>query len=134
MKEKLFKPIYWIMLILLSIDFIDTNIRIIGGHLSGKGIEFPGFDINIQLSTVDFLVFIIVQLILAYCIYQLFSLKKIGGYIFMLTNIFFLIYGFVFGPFSSIPTGEILPLTLGFFAIYFILVIAIPYYYSEKFE
>ena len=30
------------MLILLSIDFIDTNIRIIGGHLSGSGIEFPG--------------------------------------------------------------------------------------------
>ena len=30
MKEKLFKPIYWIMLILLSIDFIDTNIRVQG--------------------------------------------------------------------------------------------------------
>jgi len=30
--------------------------------------------------------------------------------------------------------GEILPLTLGFFAVYFVLVIGIPYYYSDKYE
>ena len=94
MKEKLFKPVYWIMLILLSIDFIDTNIRIIGGHLSGSGIEFPGFEFNIQLSSVDFIIFIIAQLILAYCIYQLFKLKRAGGYIFMITNVVFLFFGF----------------------------------------
>ena len=93
-----------------------------------------GFDINIQLSTVDFLVFIIAQLILAYCIYQLFKLKRSGGYIFMITNVVFLFYGFVFGPFKSIPMGEILPPTLGFFAVYFVLVIGIPYYYSDKYE
>jgi len=122
------------MLILLSIDFIDTNIRIIGGHLSGSGIEFPGFEFNIQLSSVDFIIFIIAQLILAFCIYQLFKLKRKGGYIFMITNVIFLIYGFAFGPFSTLPIGEILPLTLGFFAVYFVLVIGIPYYYSEKYE
>ena len=119
MKEKLFKPIYWIMLILLSIDFIDTNIRIIGGHLSGSGIEFPGFEFNIQLSSVDFIIFIIAQLILAYCIYQLFKLKRSGGYIFMITNVVFLIYGFALGPFTSVPMGEILPLTLVFFCSLF---------------
>ena len=134
MKEKLFKPVYWIMIILLSIDFIDTNIRIIGGHLSGSGIEFPGFEFNIQLSSIDFIIFIIAQVILAYCIYQLFKLKRAGGYIFMITNVVFLIYGFAFGPFTSVPMGEILPLTLGFFAVYFVLVIGIPYYYSDKYE
>ena len=112
MKEKLFKPVYWIMLILLSIDFIDTNIRTISGHLSGKGINFPGFVVNIQLSSIDFAIFIITQLVLAYCIYKLFDLKKIGGYIFMLTNIIFLIYGFIFGPFSAIPASQFLPLII----------------------
>ena len=78
MKEKLFKPIYWIMLILLSIDFIDTNIRTISGHLSGEGINFPGFAFNIQLSSIDFVIFIITQLVLAYCIYKLFGISIIG--------------------------------------------------------
>lgn len=134
MKKKLFKPIYWIMLILLSIDFIDTNIRIISGHLSGQGINFPGFLVNIQLSSIDFTIFIIAQLVLAYCIYQLFNLKKIGGYIFMLTNIIFLIYGFVFGPFSTIPANQFLPLIILYFSIYIVFVIGIPYYYSDKFK
>ena len=134
MKEKLFKPIYWIMLILLSIDFIDTNIRTISGHLSGEGINFPGFAVNIQLSSIDFVIFIITQLVLAYCIYKLFDLKKIGGYIFMLTNIIFLIYGFIFGPFSTIPASQFLPLIILYFSIYIIFVIGIPYYYSDKFK
>ena len=134
MKEKLFKPIYWIMLILLSIDLIDTNIRTISGHLSGEGINFPGFAVNIQLSSIDFAIFIITQLVLAYCIYKLFDLKKIGGYIFMLTNIIFLIYGFIFGPFSTIPASQFLPLIILYFSIYIVFVIGIPYYYSNKFK
>ena len=52
----------------------------------------------------------------------------------MITNVIFLIYGFAFGPFTSVPMGEILPLTLVFFAVYFVLVIGIPYYYSDKYE
>ena len=134
MKEKLFKPVYWIMLILLSIDFIDTNIRTISCHLSGEGINFPGFVVNIQLSSIDFAIFIITQLVLAYCIYKLFDLKKIGGYIFMLTNIIFLIYGFIFGPFSAIPASQFLPLIILYFSIYIVFVIGIPYYYSDKFK
>ena len=102
--------------------------------MSGSGIEFPGFEFNIQLSSVDFIIFIIAQLILAYCICQLFKLKRSGGYIFMITNVAFLIYGFALCPFTSVPMGEILPLTLVFFAVYFVLVIGIPYYYSDKYE
>ena len=32
MKERLFKPLHWIMLILISIDFIDTTYRITYGY------------------------------------------------------------------------------------------------------
>ena len=134
MKDTLFNPVYWIMLILLSIDFIATHIRTISCHLSGDGITFPGVVVNIQLSSIDFSIFIITQLVLAYCIYKLFDLKKIGGYIFMLTNIIFLIYGFIFGPFSTIPASQFLPLIILYFSIYIVFVIGIPYYYSDKFK
>ena len=44
------------------------------------------------------------------------------------------IYGFVIGPFSTVPAGEVLPLIAGFMIFYIILVIGIPYLYSDKYE
>ena len=52
----------------------------------------------------------------------------------MLTNIIFLIYGFIFGPFSTIPASQFLPLIILYFSIYIVFVIGIPYYYSDKFK
>ena len=52
----------------------------------------------------------------------------------MLTNIIFLIYGFIFGPFSAIPASQFLPLIILYFSIYIVFVIGIPYYYSDKFK
>ena len=51
MKETLFKPLHWIMLILISLDFIDTSYRITYGYFSGQGVQPPVGDFNVQLST-----------------------------------------------------------------------------------
>ena len=49
-------------------------------------------------------------------------------------NILFVIYGFVIGPFSTVPAGEVIPLIASFMVVYIILVIGIPYLYSDKYE
>ena len=94
----------------------------------------PVGDFNVQLSTLDFIVGIVFQLAIAYTIYMLYSMKRSGGYYLVGLNILFVIYGFVIGPFSTVPTGEVLPLIAGFMVFYIILVIGIPYLYSDKYE
>ena len=54
MKEILFKPLHWIMLILISLDFIDTTYRITYGYFSGQGVQPPIGEFNVQISTLDF--------------------------------------------------------------------------------
>ena len=100
MKERLFKPLHWIMLILISLDFIDTSYRITYGYFSGQGVQPPVGDFNVQLSTLDFIVSIVFQLAIAYTIYMLYSMKRSGGYYLVGLNILFVIYGFVIGPFA----------------------------------
>ena len=106
MKESLFKPLYWIMLILISIDFIDTCYRISYGYFSGQGIQPPVGGFNVQISMIDFIVALIIQLGTAYAIYMLYNMQKKGGYYFIGLNIIFLLYGFILGPFASVPALE----------------------------
>ena len=134
MKERLFKPLHWIMLILISIDFLDTCYRISYGYFSGQGIQPPVGGFNVQISMIDFIVAVIIQLGTAYAIYMLYNMQKKGGYYFIGLNIIFILYGFIIGPFASVPAGETIPLIIGYFAIYIILVIGIPYFYSDKYE
>ena len=44
------------MLILISLDFIDTSYRITYGYFSGQGVQPPVGDFNVQVSTLDFIV------------------------------------------------------------------------------
>ena len=106
MKERLFKPLHWIMLILISLDFIDTSYRITYGYFSGQGVQPPVGDFNVQLSTLDFIVSIVFQLAIAYTIYMLYSMKRSGGYYLVGLNILFVIYGFVIGH-GVVINGEI---------------------------
>ena len=54
LKLRLFKFIYWIMLILLAGDSIDTIYRFIFIGYLGEGTSFPGFDEVIKPNTIDF--------------------------------------------------------------------------------
>lgn len=129
-----FKFVYWIMIILLVGDTIDTIYRfIITGYL-GEGTTFPGLDSKIKPTTFDLIVFIIVQIVIIYGIYLLYKLKKTGGYIFVVTNIIFLIYASILGPIAEIGITNILIPIILYFCFYIILAIGIPWFYSDKFE
>ena len=132
-KEKSFKFAYWVMLILLIGDTIDTTYRTVSGYL-GEGSSIPGMDILFQPSSTDMIFFVIAQIGIIYGIYLLYNLKKNGGYWFLGSNIFFLIYASLFGPIAEIDFFTILPMFILYFGIYIILVIGIPTYYSHKFE
>ncbi len=134
LKLRLFKFIYWIMLILLSGDSIDTIYRFIFIGYLGEGTSFPGFDEVIKPNTIDLIMFLIVQIGIIYGIYLLYKLKKIGGYWFLGSNILFLIYASIFGPISVIGINNILLPIILYFCLYVVLAILIPWFYSEKFE
>ena len=130
----LFKIIYWIMLILLSADTIDTIYRFfIIGYL-GEGTTFPGVDNIIKPKTADLIIFAIIQIGIIYGIYLLYNLKKAGGYLFLSSNIIFLIYASIFGPIAEIGISNIIIPIILFFCLYIILAIGIPWYYSDKFK
>ena len=134
LKLRLFKFIYWIMLILLSGDSIDTIYRFIFIGYLGEGTSFPGFDEVIKPNTIDLIIFLIVQIGIIYGIYLLYKLKKIGGYWFLGSNILFLLYASIFGPISVIGINNILLPIILYFCLYVVLAILIPWFYSEKFE
>ena len=134
LKLRLFKFIYWIMLILLAGDSIDTIYRFIFIGYLGEGTSFPGFDEVIKPNTIDLIIFLIVQIGIIYGIYLLYKLKKIGGYWFLGSNILFLLYASIFGPISVIGINNILLPIILYFCLYVVLAILIPWFYSEKFE
>ena len=74
-KSRSFKFVYWIMLIFLVGDTLDTFYRTISGYL-GDGMSFPGFDLVLQPTTLDIIVFLILQCGAIYGIYLLYKLKK----------------------------------------------------------
>ena len=132
-KTRSFKFIYWIMLILLAGDTLDTIYRSVSGYFGG-GISVPGVDAVLQPTGVDMIIFLIVQCGVVYGIYLLYKLKKIGGYWFLGSNIVFLIYVSIFGPIAEIGISAILPMLILYLFIYVILAICVPLYYSDKFE
>lgn len=133
LKSRSFKFVYWIMLLVLAGDTIDTNFRFISGFF-GDGSSFPGVDVLIKPTIIDFIIFLIVQVGIIYGIYLLYKLKKVGGYWFIGSNIFFLIYASIFGPIAQIGISNIIAPIILFFCIYFLLAILIPWFYADKFE
>ena len=133
-KTSSFKIVYWIMLILLVGDTLDTIYRfIIIGYL-GEGTNFPGVNAAIKPTTTDLVIFVIVQIGIIYGIYLLYKLKKLGGYLFLGSNIIFLIYASIFGPIAEIGISNILLPIILFFCLYIVLAIVVPWFYSEKFK
>ena len=122
------------MLILLSVDTIDTIYRFILIGYFGEGIAFPGFESVIKPNTADLVIFIIVQIGIFYGIYLLYQLKKTGGYWFLGSNFIFLIYASILGPIAEIGILNILMPIILYFCLYIILSICIPWFYSDKFE
>ena len=132
-KERSFKLIYWIMLIFLAGDTIDSIYRTVTGFL-GEGTTFPGSDIVVNPTGSDMVVFLIIMIGVIYGIYLLYNLKKIGGYWVVGSNIVFIIYASIFGPIAEVGFSTVLPIMALYFSIYVVLVIVVPWYYSDKFE
>jgi len=132
-KERSFKFAFWIMLIFLVGDTIDTIYRTVSGYL-GDGSSIPGVDFLFKPTIIDMIMFVIVEVGVIYGIYLLYKLKKVGGYWFLGSNILFLIYASLFGPLVEIGFSTILPMFILYFGIYVILVIGIPNFYSNQFD
>jgi hypothetical protein len=132
-KSRSFKFVYWIMLIFLVGDTLDTIYRTVTGYF-GEGTTFPGSDVLVQPTTTDMIVFLIIMIGVIYGIYLLYNLKKIGGYWIVGSNIVFIIYASIFGPIAEIGFSTVLPIIALYFSIYIILTICVPWFYSEKFE
>ena len=133
-KARSFKFVYWIMLILLVGDTLDTIYStVVEGYL-GEGSAFPGSDVLFQTTTTDIIVFLVILIGLIYGIYLLYNLKKVGGYWVVGSNILFVIYASIFGPIAEVGFSSVLPIIAIYFTIYIILTIGVPWYYSEKFE
>ena len=133
-KARSFKFVYWIMLIFLVGDTLDTIYStVVEGYL-GDGSAFPGSDVLFQATTTDMVVFLIILTGVIYGIYLLYNLKKVGGYWVVGSNILFVIYASIFGPIAEVGFSSVLPIIAIYFTIYIILTIGVPWYYSEKFE
>ena len=133
-KIRSFKFVYWVMIIFLLYDTVDTIYRFIFIGYLGEGATFPGVKSAIKPDTTDLIIFIIVQVGVIYGIYLLYKLKKIGGYWFLGSNFIFLIYASVFGPIAEIGLFNILTPIILYFCLYIILSIIVPWFYSEKFN
>ena len=132
-KLRAFKFVYWIMLIFLVGDTLDTIYRTITGYF-GEGTTFPGSEVLVQPTTTDMVVFLIIMIGVIYGIYLLYNLKKVGGYWVVGSNILFIIYASIFGPIAEVGFSSVLPIIAPYFVIYIILAIGVPWFYSEKFE
>ena len=133
-KARSFKFVYWIMIIFLVGDTLDTIYStVVEGYL-GEGSAFPGSDVLFQANTTDIVVFLIILIGVIYGIYLLYNLKKVGGYWVVGSNILFVIYASIFGPIAEVGFSSVLPIIGIYFTIYIILTIGVPWYYSEKFE
>ena len=133
-KARSFKFVYWIMIIFLVGDTLDTIYStVVEGYL-GEGSAFPGSDVLFQTTTTDMIVFLVILIGLIYGIYLLYNLKKVGGYWVIGSNIMFVIYASIFGPIAEVGFSTVFPIITLYFVIYIILVICFPWYYSDKFE
>ena len=133
-KTRSFKFVYWIMLIFLVGDTLDTIYRSVVKGYFGEGTTFPGSDVLIQPTTTDMLVFLIIMIGVIYGLNLLYNLKKAGGYWVVGSNFGFIIYASIFGPIAEVGFSSVLPMIAIYFAIYIILAICVPWFYSDKFE
>ena len=133
-KTRSFKFFYWIMLILLVGDTLDTIYRTVVKGYFGEGQTFPGSDVLIQATATDMAVFLIIIIGVIYGIYLLYNLKKSGGYWVVGSNIMFIIYASIFGPIAEVGFSSVLPIIAIYLSIYIIVAIGVPWYYSEKFD
>ena len=133
-KTRSFKFVYWIMLIFLVGDTLDTIYRSVVKGYFGEGTTFPGSDVLIKPTTTDMLVFLIIMIGVIYGIYLLYNLKKSGGYWVIGSNIMFVIYASIFGPIAEVGFSSVLPIIALYFVIYIIVAIGVPWFYSDKFE
>ena len=133
-KERMFRYVYWVVLLLLVGDTLDTFYRFVFIGYLGEGSTFPGVDSVIKPTSLDLVVFLLSQFFIIYGIYLLYFLKKIGGYWFLGSQLFFLIYASLFGPIAEIGLSNILLPVVLFFCLYVVLVIIVPWIYSEKFN
>ena len=133
-KERSFRFVYWVVILLLAADTLDTIYRFVFVGYLGDGSTFPGVDSVIKPTSLDLVFFFLAQVFIIYGIYLLYNLKKIGGYWFLGSQLLFLIYASLFGPIAEIGLSNILlPVGL-FFCFYVVIVIIIPLLYSEKFN
>ena len=128
-KENSFKLVYWVMIILLAGDTIDTIYRFVIIGYFGEGASFPGIDSFIKPTTIDLIVFIIFEIGIIYGIFLLYKLKKSGGYWFLSSNVLFTIYASIFGPIAKIGIYNILLPIVLFFCLYIFFTILIPWFY-----
>ena len=133
-KERMFRYVYWVVLLLLVGDTLDTFYRFVFIGYLGEGSTFPGVDSVIKPTSLDLVVFLLSQFFIIYGIYLLFNLKKAGSYWFLGSQLFFLIYASLFGPIAEIGLSNILLPVVLFFCLYVVLVIIVPWIYSEKFN
>tara|TARA_B100001250_G_scaffold387830_1_gene385586 strand:+ start:288 stop:704 length:417 start_codon:yes stop_codon:yes gene_type:complete len=133
-KEKSFGFVYWIMLLLLVINTIDTFFRFFFVGYLGGGSTLLSVDSVVKPTSLDLVVFLLTQVCIVYGIYLLYNLKKMGGYLFLASQLFFLTYTSLFGPVAEIGLSSVLLPVIFFFCLYFILTIIVPWFYSEKFN
>ena len=133
-KERSFRFIYWLVLLLLVLDTLDTFYRFVFVGYLGKGSAFPGIDYLIKPNSLEMVVFLITQFFIVYGIFLLYNLKKIGGYWFLGSQLFYLTYSSFFGSIAKVGFLNIVLPVVVFFILYFVLTIIIPWFYSEKFN
>ena len=106
-KEKSFRFVYWVVLLLLVGDTLDTLYRFVFVGYLGEGSTFPGLDYAIKPTSLDLVVFLLAQVFIIYGIYLISCLRKVGGYWFLGSQLFFLIYASFFGPVAEIGFSNI---------------------------
>ena len=132
-KSRSFKFVYWIMLIVAVLDTLDTFNRFIVGYFTSGVMSVPGVG-NVELTTTTFLISIIMLLAIIYGIYLLYKLKKAGGYWILGASLLGQIVWVTIGPFAGHLSSAVLQFITVYFAIMIIVVIGIPWFYSDKFE
>ena len=131
-KSRSFTIVFWIMLIVLVGDTLDTFNRLVIGYFTTGVVSIPGGPV-VELTTISLVISIPTIVAVLYGIYLLYKRKKVGGYWVLGANLLGNIVGFTVGPLSG-HLSEGLPFFVIYFVIMIIVVIGIPRFYSEKFE
>ena len=133
-KSRSFKYVFWIILVFLTGDTLDTVYRFVVIGYFGDGAAFPGSNSPVKPDTVDLVVFLFVQVGIISGIYLLYKLKRVGGYFFIISNFFFLIYASLFGPIAEIGISNIFVPIVFYFSLYVFFALVLPWFYWEKFN